>query len=119
MSDQPTQRGTAWLTTASPGQIDAAVRAGELNRLLAGDDPDAEPARTLSHEDIAAMTPEQIVEAAQRDPDLARRIGNADQGARGTKPPPGPRGILHGKSTDEIVAMHRAGQLDALMRGDH
>lgn len=39
MSDRPQQRTQAWLSAATAKEIDAALRAGELEDILAGHDP--------------------------------------------------------------------------------
>ena len=76
------------------------------------------------------MSPQEILDAARTNPDLARRLpsatahtqpsGQADQGARG--PDRSDRSsrtqLLHGKTAEEIREMTRRGDLDHLLRGD-
>lgn len=63
------QRGPKWLAAATPEQIDAAYRAGELESMLTGDDvADTEaPSGVLQHDQawVDAATPEAIAEAFQ------------------------------------------------------
>jgi hypothetical protein len=103
------QRSLAWVREATPEQIDQAFKAGELAEVLAGRDPGT----VVSPDELAAMSPAEIADAAKTNPYVARRIG-ADQGARG----PRPASILDGKSPEEIRAMHRRGDLDAMLRGE-
>jgi hypothetical protein len=130
----PEQRGLEWVQAQTdPSAIDRAMKAGELDALLSGRDPTpstprVEPDAVLTPEQIAAMTPEQIVEAAQSNADLARRLlslsctdpGDVDQGARG----PDPAGrtsaerLLSGKTPQETRAMQQRGDLDALLAGE-
>lgn len=123
MTDQPTQRGLEWVRAQTdPMAIDRALAAGELADVLAGRDPDARPPEPLTTDQLAGMTAADLVERAQRDPDLARRIGATtsapapiiDQGARGPKP----TSILDGKTPEQTRAMLRNGDLDALLRGE-
>jgi hypothetical protein len=107
VSEQPEQRSLGWVQSATPRQVDQALKAGELAELLAGRDPGS----ALSHDEIAAMTSAELVEAARDNPHIAGRLGQADQGAR-ARP-----SILDG-SPEEVRAAFRRGDFDALMRGD-
>lgn len=63
------QRGPKWLAAATPEQIDAAYRAGELDDMLTGEevtDTDT-PSAVLQHDQawVDAATPEDIAAAFQ------------------------------------------------------
>jgi hypothetical protein len=111
----PEQKDLGWVRNATPREIADAVAAGELSGVLAGEAP-----APLTDEEIGGMSAAELVERAQHDPDLERRLGttdspatpSADQGARGPKPD----SPIAGKSPDEVRAMYRAGDLDDWIR---
>jgi hypothetical protein len=98
----PEQRDRTWLRSATADQIVAAFRGGELDDMVAG------RTRPIATEELGYMSPEQIAQA-EHDPELARRIGTADQGARRA------HGRLEGRTPEEIAAMLHAGDLDDLL----
>ncbi|MBT2207028.1 hypothetical protein [Actinomadura sp. NEAU-AAG7] len=56
------QRTRAWLSTATPQQITAALDAGELAELL-GRRPPVQLDRQATEDDVAGMTPDEIAAA--------------------------------------------------------
>jgi hypothetical protein len=111
----PEQRTLDWVKGAAPEEVHAAVNAGELDDVLSGRTPALEPLTREQIEQVGGMTPEQLVEQAQTNPDMARRIG-ADQGARGERASGAPTpSILDGKGPREIARMLRDGDLDDLL----
>jgi hypothetical protein len=122
------QRGLAWVREQDdPHEIDRALAAGELDRLLAGEDVDAataDPATPLTDAEIGGMSAQQLVDRAQHDPALAARIGitittppsNADQGARGKRQTERQR--LASMRPEQLRDELRSGALDPLLRGE-